>query len=936
MKKPSTTAASVIGLVLHVLATATLQSQITPTLNSEPSKTPITAIVLTFLNLTGNPSNDRVGTGITETIATGLDDVQGLAVVQIDQPNVQTDLANEDPSRIAMAETLNAKWLISGAVQRREMQLRLTARVVDAVSNDTVQSFTIDGSLGDLFDLQDQLLSRIRSAIETELKKDTLTGLRNTMRQVPAEEQKLREAPQSDRIVDAPLPPVFPDTLSRDALGRATVRAVQLSEPLLVDGNLDEEIYQTVNSISGFIQQFPNEGEPATERTEAWIFFSDESVFVSARLWDSAPESRWIANEMQRDSRQLINNERFSVAFDTFYDRRNAVAFLVNPIGGFTDHEITDEGQPNLDWNPVWNSKTGRFIGGWTVEMEIPFKSLRFRPGTSQVWGLQLARRIRWKNESSYLTPIPMSAGPGLFRVSAGGTLMGLRIPSNNRRLEIKPYAIGSLSTELNAMPPVSDQVAGDVGVDVKYGITQNLTADFTYNTDFAQVEADEQQVNLTRFSLFFPEKREFFLEASGTFDFGQPAGGRSAGTGGGRGSGGFFGGGDVPTVFFSRRIGLERGQTVPILGGGRLTGKSGAFTLGALNIQTDNSPSAETMSTNFTVLRVKRDIFRRSRVGGIFTGRSVSTKGNGSNEVYGLDAAFSFYDNVNFNGYYAQSQTVGLVGEDTSYQAAFNYTGDLYRFQVDHLLVGKNFNPEIGFLRRDDFRRTFGQAQYRPRPSMNAVRQFTFGASLDYIETVAGTLETRIAQGRFDVEFENSDSFNFDVQKNFERLTVPFRIASEVTVPVGAYNFNDYFMSYALGQQRRVSGTISYQQGEFFSGRILAIGYRSTRVEVTPQLSLEPGLSINRIDLPQGQFTAKLITSRVTYTLTPRMFLGGLLQYNSSIDSLSANLRLRWEYQPGSELFVVYNDRRDTSLRTSPFLVNRAFVVKFTRLFRF
>ena len=218
----------------------------------------------------------------------------------------------------------------------------------------------------------------------------------------------------------------------------------------------------------------------------------------------------------------------------------------------------------------------------------------------------------------------------------------------------------------------------------------------------------------------------------------------------------------------------------------------------------------------------------------------------------------------------------------------------------------------------------------------MNAVRQFTFGASLDYIETVAGTLETRIAQGRFDVEFENSDSFNLDVQKNFERLTVPFRIASEVTVPIGAYNFNDYFMSYALGQQRRVSGTISYQQGEFFSGRILAIGYRSTRVEVTPQLSLEPGISINRIDLPQGQFTAKLITNRVTYTLTPRMFLGGLLQYNSSIDSLSANLRLRWEYQPGSELFVVYNDRRDTSLRTSPFLVNRAFVVKFTRLFRF
>ena len=330
--------------------------------------------------------------------------------------------------------------------------------------------------------------------------------------------------------------------------------------------------------------------------------------------------------------------------------------------------------------------------------------------------------------------------------------MTGLEVPGDGRLIEVKPYGIGSLATDRAAVPQVSNQGDGDFGVDVKYGVTQNLTADFTYNTDFAQVEVDEQQVNLTRFSLFFPEKREFFLEGRGIFDFGRGArfggggpggGGRRPGGGGGPG----FGGGDAPTIFFSRRIGLSNGQTVPILGGGRLTGKTGEFSIGALNIQTDEEPTVSALSTNFTVLRVKRDILRRSRIGAIFTGRSVSTVGDGSNEVYGVDAAFSFYDYVNFNGYYARSRTSGLEDDDASYQAAFTYNGDLYGVQIDHLHVGDNFNPEVGFLRRDDFRRTFASAQFSPRPrSIQAVRQFTWGGSLDYIENGAGQVETRTA----------------------------------------------------------------------------------------------------------------------------------------------------------------------------------------------
>ena len=615
---------------------------------------------------------------------------------------------------------------------------------------------------------------------------------------------------------------------------------------------------------------------------------------------------------------------------------------MVNPIGGFSDIEIVDERPSSMDWNPVWNVRTGRFDGGWTVEMQIPFKSIRFRPGQTQLWGLQLGLHIRWKNERAYLTPVPISGGPGEMWVSAGSTLTGVEVPEGNRTFEIKPYGIGSMATDVTAVPRVVNQGAGNGGVDVKFGITENLTADFTYNTDFAQVEVDQQQVNLTRFSLFFPEKREFFLESQGTFDFGR---GASFGTfsGGGptgrrSGGGGFSGGGDRPTIFFSRRIGLEQGQAVPILGGGRLTGKVGNFSIGAVNIQTDNAPNAGAATTNFTVLRVKRDILRRSAIGAIFTGRSVSTVGPGSNEVYGLDGTFAFYDNVNLNGYYARTRTPGLEGDDESYQAAFTYNGDRYALGIDHLLVGDNFNPEIGFLRRDDFRRTFVQAQFSPRPaSIDAVRQFTWGGSLEYILNGAGQLESRVAQTSFGTEFENSDRFSVDLQRSYELLVEPFDISSDVSIPVGGHGFQDYYASYSMGAQRKISGTFSLQRGEFFDGDITAIGYSRGRIEITPQLSIEPSISVNRIALPGGRFTTKLATTRFTYTFTPRMFFSGLLQYNSSRDVLSTNLRLRWEYQPGSELFVVYNDQRDTGLgRSFPMLDNRAFIVKFTRLFRF
>ena len=744
---------------------------------------------------------------------------------------------------------------------------------------------------------------------------------------------------------DGPAPPLPPEVVSRDDQRRTTIRAIKLSEGIRLDGVLDEPVYDTVAAITGFIQLMPDEGAPATEQTEAWVVFDTTNIYVGARVWDSAPPSEWVANEMRRDTTQLRDNDAFWVVFDTFYDRRNGVTFYTNTLGALGDFAITNEGNPNSDWNPVWDVRTGRFDGGWTVEMEIPFKSLRYRPGPTQVWGIQLRRTIRRKNELAFLTPVPIAAGRrGVFRVSDAATMVGLEVPGASNNLEIKPYGIAGLTTDLAASPPTMNDGDGDVGVDVKYGITQNLTADLTYNTDFAQVEGDEQQVNLTRFSLFFPEKREFFLEGQGIFDFargGGPSTRDSALRQIGSGGRGNSGGGNAPTLFYSRRIGLEDGAIVPIVGGGRVTGKIGAFDVGLLNIQTDEEVVSGAEPTNFTVVRLKRDLLRRSSVGAMFTNRSVSLVGDGASQTYGVDGTFSFYDNVSLLTYVARTQTPGLDVDDTSYQGQVTYAGDRYGFQAEHLVIEDNFVPEVGFLRRDNFRRSHGTARFSPRPrSIDAVRQFRIEGSFDYILTAdTGAVESRQTQLGFSTEFENSDRVGLSVADNYELLVEPFEPAPGVTIPVGGYGFFDAEATYAPGAQRRLTGTFTVRIGEYFNGDIRSVGFSRGRLAVTQQLSVEPTVSVNWIDTPQGAFRSELVVARVTYTFTPRMFFSGLVQYNSATDSISNNLRLRWEYSPGSELFVVYTEEQNTDpLRPDRFseLQNRGFVVKVNRLFRF
>jgi hypothetical protein len=754
-------------------------------------------------------------------------------------------------------------------------------------------------------------------------------------------------APQSSSDgsvrIDGPPPPVPPATINRDSAGRATVRALKLPEPLRVDGNLDEPVYSENPPFGGFIQVAPKAGAPSSERTDVWVMFDEAHVYVAAKCWDSSPPSEWIANELRRDTNQLRNNETFGVMFDTFYDRRNGFMFYTNALGAIADYSVVDEGASNTDWNPVWDVRTGRFDGGWSVEIAVPFKTLRYRAGRSQIWGFQLRRSIRHKNEWTYLTPVPafLAGGQALNRVSSAGTLVGLDLPPTGKNLELKPYAISRVITDRVRRPARSNDFEPDIGADVKYGISANLTADFTVNTDFAQVEIDEQQVNLTRFNLFFPEKRDFFLEGRGLFDFarGGPVIGPSTAVALS----------DTPYLFYSRRLGLNRSRVppfdsrvVPIDAGARLTGKVGRYGLGLMNIQTGDEPVTASRPTNFTVLRVKRDILRRSTIGAMFTNRSVTTRGPGSNQGYGVDGAFSFFQNVSMGGYYARTETNGLRGDRESYQAKFDYVPDRYGVRLDYLKIGDAFNPEVGFVRRADMRRSFALARFSPRPeSIKAIRKLTWEGSLEYILNGAGALETRQQTGRFNTEFENSDQLTIEANRNYELLIDRFAVGPLVLQP-GGYRFNDVQISYQLGQQRRVNGTIAVQAGGYYNGTLTAISYGSGRASVTRHLSIEPTISLNRVDLPAGRYTTRIYRARTDYAFTPRMFASTLIQYSSADRSLSTNLRFRWEYRPGSELFVVWTDERDTALPAEArsakagALRNRAFVVKINRLLRF
>lgn len=732
--------------------------------------------------------------------------------------------------------------------------------------------------------------------------------------------------------------PVTTEVVTRDAVGHAVLRTTRVSAPLLIDGRLDEAIYKDVKAAGGFIQQEPHEGDPATDQTEVWVFYDDKNIYVGARLHETDPTKR-VTSDMRRDSNNLYNNDHIAVLFDTFNDHRNAFGFSANAQGGMFDWQVTNE-QPSNNWNGLWDVRTANFDGGWTIEFLIPFRSMRFREGSTE-WGINFRRMVRWKNELTFLSQVPISWGRrGISKVSSAGALVGLQSPTRLRNLDVKPYALGSSTTNNRAVPSIDNKGNLEFGVDAKWGITQSIVTDLTYNTDFAQVEDDEAQVNLTRFSVLFPEKRDFFLEGQDVFNF---AGAGASQGGGGQGpqaipGGGGGGGGNnvTPIVFFSRRIGLQNAQVVPILGGGRLIGRGNGFQLGALHMRTDAVTTGTVPASDFSVLRVNKDVLKRSRVGLIATRRSPAI-GHDENVAYGIDTTLNPLNELQLNGYWtATTGATGATDARSSYRGQLNWNADKAGLQLEHLFVGGHFNPEIGFLRRAAFRRTFAQGRFSPRPvKVRGIRKLYYEASYDYFEDAAGRPESREAQGAYRMELANGDQWAAEHSRVFEGLTTAFQVTRGVTVPAGRYEFQQAKLLYTSAPQRPLSGTLTINYGGFYSGTLKEVTWRG-RVEFGPRFYAEPTISLNYFKTAFGDGDANIVSSRFTFTLTPRMFASALVQYQSASSSVSTNARFRWEYQPGSELFVVYSDGRNTGGTGGPTLDNRSFVVKLTKLFRF
>ena len=709
-----------------------------------------------------------------------------------------------------------------------------------------------------------------------------------------------------------------------------TLHATRLEQPLNIDGRLDDAVYARVPSTTNFIQQVPREHDPATEQTKIWVFFDDNNLYVSAYCLDSNPD-RIRADELRRDGIGIFTrNDSLAVVLDTLHDRRNGYQFQTNAIGGMRDQQIKDGDQDDA-YNMVWDVNFRIVADGWTMEMVIPFKSLRYRGSGVQDWGMNVRRVVKWKNETSFLAPIPASyGGVGVGQMQLAATVTGIETPARSLNLELKPYAVSTVTTDRAAAVPFTNDVEPNAGIDVNYGITKSLTADLTLNTDFAQVEEDVQQVNLTRFNLMFPEKRDFFLEGQGIFQFGGPCPfiNPNAPTVGS----------NLPILFFSRRIGLSNGQPTPVVAGARLTGKTGPYDIGVVAIRTGDKPSASAVATNFGAVRLRRDILRRSGIGLMATGRWPAAGGTTENAAVGADVDLRCFTNVQVAGYFAKTQTPGLHGLDTSHRARFSYAADRYGLEMEELRVAPHFNPEMGFLRRTDFSSRSVTARFSPRPRRNRlIRRLNWHGTFEHVgDARRRRLKDRTLNGAFTMELHTSDFVNLSVTRHSERLPADFAIASGIVVPQGHYDSDTFNVSYSAAQQRRLAGTVSASRGSFYGGTKTTTGYSGGSLRVSPHVGFEPTLTWNWVDLPYGNCSARLAGMRMVVAPTARLGFGSLVQFNPSARTLSASARMRWEYTSGSEVFVVYSDGRDTSAPGLGGLVNRSFAVKVTRLVRF
>jgi len=673
----------------------------------------------------------------------------------------------------------------------------------------------------------------------------------------------------------------------------ATIRATAIFTAVTLDGRLDEPFWATADSIDDFRQREPLEGSSATVRTVVKVAHDAEALYIAVRCDDS--NMRGVrASQLRRDA-DLSSDDNVQLLIDSFNDRRSAFVFATNPNGAMWDAQFSGVDDLNENWNGIWEVAVSRDSAGWTAEFRIPLLALRFRAGTNTEFGFNVRRFIRRKNEEDLWRS--SSRTQGFYRLNNEGTITNLGDLHRPHDLEVYPYALGrAVETEHDSVGRETNggYLGGKAGVDAKLGITPTLTADVTVNTDFAQVEADQQVINLTRFPFFFPEKREFFLESSGQFDLGTP--------------------GRVQ-LFYSRRIGLDTsGAPVPIVAGGRIYGRLGPWKLGLLDAQTGGADNA-----NDAVVRIQRDLFDRSYIGAIGT-LHAGPRGQGVERAGGLDIdlpAVVHGANLEPKVWIAGSQTPGVPGTPLAWRLSTDNPNDLFDNFVSLYRIDSGFAPPLGFVRRTGIWETTGHVDFMPRPGVLGIRQldFTFPIpSWDVIANEKGSLfrsadwQTAWFEWRvFGGDRQNGDHFEVNFQRLMDALTDTFDIFRGVVIPPGRYWWSRYELQYFTNPGRPLSFGAFVNWGQFYGGH-------STDLELSAawrgsgHIIMNTDLTRTKAQLPVGAFTAVLWASRLEYDFNTRTSLLAFVQYDNENERVDFNVRFHWIPVIGDDVYVVWN----------------------------
>ncbi len=708
-----------------------------------------------------------------------------------------------------------------------------------------------------------------------------------------------------------------------DTMPRPTLEARRATGPITLDGTLNELAWSLADSTRGtFYQSIPDQGAPATERTVVRVLYDDERLYVGAVMYDSRPDLLVSAGMEQDFATQ--DSDIFGFALDTYLDRQNAFLFAVNPAGALFDAQaFNDQQSVNRAWEGEVEVSTRITDEGWVAEVAVPLTTLRFRATEgAQSWGLNFARRIRRISEDSQWAPLTRQFR--IYKMSRAGTLSSLEGLRQGRNLWVKPFVNGVRTDGAQAASP-GEAVEG--GFDLKWGITPQFTLDFTALTDFSQVEVDEQQINLTRFSLFFPEKRDFFLENEGIFAF-QDARVRNFRTGSGP---------QNFKLFHSRRIGLSAERTpVPIAGGVRLTGRAGGYAVGLLNMQTRDKGGSP--AENSSVVRLRKNVLGSSDIGVMFVNRAGTGPevAGDYNRSFGADANLRLAGGrMLLNTYLALTDEPGADGDRTAGLLEVAWRDPLWDASMLIKTVGDDFNPGVGFVARRGVRQGFVTLGAHPQPDIPRVRELNPYVDIDLYSDLEWALETREITPGLGVSFLDSGILTLEYAVSYERLAVETRIAG-ASVPAGEYDFGAFTASYQSNLGRKVGGRVSVTQGGFFDGERTSLG-GSVTLRPSARLFVEGTAQRNRLTLAGRTFEANLFGGRVRLARDTRTFLSAFVQYNESADELQTNIRFNLIHAPLSDLFLVYSERRNPAPEAGEAgLIDRAITVKFTKLLAF